>query len=292
MLTKEEAGNFLATHLNISNEELNQEKKLQLLNRIISSYHKTIPFQNLGLLSKEPSTRHKPTLEEVKDNVLKGKRGLCYINNVFMCYLLKSIGYEAQFGIASVACKNNHIIVLVSSVESSGDLYLVEVGCGYPTFQAIPLNFETESPTYTDSFLEYKFIKKDGRIWRMHKRGDLRPGGPSVPSQDIINGCRRFYDFSLETQPLQYYDKYMEEVYSNPGMSPFHKSLRIIYFKEGNTFGFKDKTLLEENSRHELVGTQLENLDILNSIISKKCLQFSKDTVEKATSNWMKQNFS
>ena len=37
-------------------------------------------------------------------------------------------------------------------------MYLIDVAAGYPSFQAINLDFKVETP---DSYLLYKFIRKD-----------------------------------------------------------------------------------------------------------------------------------
>ena len=39
------------------------------------------------------------------------------------------------------------------------NVFLIHLGCGYPTFEAVPVNFEEESVVYKHSFLEYKFVK-------------------------------------------------------------------------------------------------------------------------------------
>ena len=51
---------------------------------------------------------------------------------------------------------NDHIM---TRVDIERNVFLVDVGCGYPTFEAVPVNFEEEFVVYKQSFLEYKFVK-------------------------------------------------------------------------------------------------------------------------------------
>ncbi len=73
-----------------------------------------------------------------------------------MKLLLEALGYSVYHISSHVSdgpTEENHVITIVTF---DGIKYLVEIGCGYPTFQPIPLNFEDESIVYKESFIKYK----------------------------------------------------------------------------------------------------------------------------------------
>ena len=59
----------------------------------------------------------------------------------------------------------------MTRVDIKGNLFLVDVECGYPAFEAVPVNFEEESAVYKHSFLEYKFVKskETSDVIRLHR---------------------------------------------------------------------------------------------------------------------------
>ncbi len=57
---------------------------------------------------------------------------------------------------SNIRATNNHILMMiVTDLNAPGDNHLVDVGNATPCFIPIPLNFEVESPIYTQSFLQY-----------------------------------------------------------------------------------------------------------------------------------------
>ena len=88
----------------------------------------------------------------------------------------------------------------IYDVCTPGDRYLFEAGLGLPTFRPINLDFEAESPVFVDSFLEYKYVKHEGKIFRMHRSGcPIIKSGRKHPLVDFyIEDWRRFYIADLE----------------------------------------------------------------------------------------------
>ena len=182
-------------------------------------------------------SRHKPTLEEIRTDVLTGVGGLCYNLNVATFYLLQALGYTASLASAtctsSVISPGNHIIVYITDLVTPGDKYLVEVAVGFPTFRAVSLDFEEESPVFVDSFIEYKYVKHNGQILRMHRKGcPVRARGCRDPPINFYLGeWRRFYMAEVKsTTDVTYFDKYFEGVWTQPDLSPFHTSIRVVGF--------------------------------------------------------------
>ncbi|KAI8504001.1 hypothetical protein Bbelb_180690 [Branchiostoma belcheri] len=280
MLTREEALNFLAGDLRITGAERRLlDDKLGLLNEAIRSYHNSVPFQNLTLFSMETRDRAAPTPDQIKQDVLSGKGGLCLTQNVFFFYLLQALGYDV-FLISCASHRIKHVTVVARNVAEKGDVYLVEVGCGFPTFQAIPLDFQELSPVYQHSFLEYRFVKKGELIERQHRRGDTRPLGPGQQA----GTWREFYAFTLEPRDLDFFREPMNTVYTVPGR--FLQSLRVITFQKDRLRAIKDWSLLEEQDDHTLRETQIHSMHEMMAIIKELAPKVDQATVTKALSHW------
>ena len=74
-----------------------------------------------------------------------------------------------------ISCSFETVTFLID--ESS---HLVDLGCGYPFFEAIPLHRLPRS--YSQAGLEYQLAIVDGQLARLHKRGDSVPEGEVIHS--------------------------------------------------------------------------------------------------------------
>ena len=143
--------------------------------------------------------RRRPTLEEIKADIFSGAGGVCYNLNTATFYLLKALGFDVVLVrarvLSSIMRPSDHVIVHARDVEKPGDAFLVDAGNGFPTFKAISLDFEKESPVYRDSFHEYKFIRHEGKVLRMHRDGNQNSRGHIHGADlDIVDG---WYCFSM-----------------------------------------------------------------------------------------------
>ena len=188
--------------------------------------------------------RRMPTVEQIKDDVFAGRGGLCYTLNTFMKLFLEALGYAAHHIAGTVIETNGHIM---TRVDIEGNVFLVDVGCGYPTFEAVPVNFEEESVVYKQSFLVYKFTKSKETtcivdvIKRKHRTSK---NWKEVITKVDPDGWWQFYYVDLTPRNLDFFIEPMTKVYTTAGITPFHDSLRLVVFPDSNMFGFKDKTLL------------------------------------------------
>ena len=196
-------------------------------------------------MSETANDRRLPNLEEIVDDITSGKGGLCFTNNTFFQIALECLGFDAFCVAASVSSANSHIIIGVRNVVTDGDLYVVEVGCGYPSFSAISLDFATESPTFKDSYLTYKLVRRsaddphdayDGSL-PVYERWQKRDGVRPVPPQDLRGEDKdwyRFYHFTMEPRSLTFFEPFIGPLYeSATGVGPFHKILTVTQFPEG-----------------------------------------------------------
>ena len=157
MLSRQEAEWFAIEVLKVPfTVERVKYDPISLLNELTRAFHATIPFQDISLLSMPAKERSMPTVEQIKEDVFAGRGGLCYTLNTFMKLFLEALGYAAHHISCTVVEIGDHIM---TRVDIEGNMFLVDVGCGYPTFEAVPVNFEDESVLYKHSFLKYKFDK-------------------------------------------------------------------------------------------------------------------------------------
>ena len=281
-LSKEEAVQFVTEILGISVPSNLEEDRVTFLNMLIKATHSSVPWQNITLLGEAEADRHKPTLKEIKEAMMCGFGGLCYSIGVFMTYLLQALGYEAYFSTGSVRNHpDNHIIAIVENLTSPGSKHLVDAWCGWPTFEAIPLDFDVESTIYSHSFLEFKFIRKGDTYLRLH-RGDLYtqallPGDSSVPAE-----WRKVYEFDLTPRELSHFDQSMSDIYTLPSsaVSPFLLSFCAIIFNNLKLVVIKDTTLIIEKDNHEMEFTKFSSRE---EMISTMKTYFPQITVEDIT---------
>ena len=127
--------------------------------------------------------------------MISGIGGLCYSLNVANFFILKALGFDALLAAAAIGGRNSHVTVYVQNVERTGDTFLAEASVGYPSFRAVCLDRE-ETPVFRDSFLEYKYMRRDGKLLRLHRQGDL--GGRRNVQHAYIDGWRVAYTAELK----------------------------------------------------------------------------------------------
>ncbi|XP_046558296.1 uncharacterized protein LOC124267422 isoform X2 [Haliotis rubra] len=293
MLDENEAFAFIEKKLDVPDPRSKlSASKLDFLNFLILKMQHAFPFQSVSLIAEDKDTRHRPSLSEIGESMSSGVGGLCYTHNVFMFCLLRGLGYKAFFNhctvTSSVTYPNNHVVVIVKDVKQTGDIYLCEAGMGHPTFQAICLNFIKESPTYNDSYLEYKYIKHEGKVMRMHGDGDFRSQS-ELPFDFYVGKFRRFYELKLEpSDELSDFDEHFDHVYTNKAASPFHVSLRALIFKNKRATVIVNSRLMLENDLRQFDVTNLETDDSLREAYSTHFPALPSDIVAAAVANWRK----
>ncbi len=279
MLSQEEAVCFTSEVLDIEKPiERKRADALTFLNELIVRFQQVIPFQSLSLIAESPHLRRRPTLEEIKRDVMCRRGGLCYVLNTFMKFLLQALGYDVYFVASCVILPvENHIITVVCNLKCNGDRYLVDVGVGYPTFEAIALDFENESAVYKHSFLEYKFVKEEGKINRWHhSKTDKRP----VKPEDVVGNWKRIVKIDMTPQDFELFHVRMDEVYTNPAVTPFHTSVRALIYAVQKAVCIKDMSLLMENDEHSLCEVKLADEKELLQAVRKYFPQLHSTAVD------------
>ena len=187
----------------------------------------------MTLLGQPAEERRVPTWEDIRAAVMGGYGGLCYTLSVFMNALLTALGYDMYLAGGSVYYDSDtHVIVIARNLTTRGSLHLVDLS-GFPTFGAIPLDFENESPVYHNSVHLYKFIRVNSKIiWRMHRQ-DLEQERPLVHGREcFVDGWRRFCQINITPRDLPSFYDTMVAVYTKPELNatPFFKTLHAVWY--------------------------------------------------------------
>ncbi|XP_070533097.1 arylamine N-acetyltransferase, pineal gland isozyme NAT-3-like [Ptychodera flava] len=292
MITRQEALDFVESHLKIENpSEKFHENRLAFLNSLIEAYQYNVPFHNITLLCLDKEQRRAPSKEEIEQNALTTIGGLCLENNAAFHFILESIGFDVNFISARVINPNDHCLSIANNVVSDGDQFLVDVGFGYPSFQAIPLDFKQESPIYCHSCCKYKFVRKEDVIERQHLRTvkkDMWETDKLVP-ENSTGVWRHSYNFKLTPVDFSCYGAAMNNIYTIPSCSRFLVSLRVITFPNGKCISLKDNSLLTEGDDKCLHETLLKSVAEMKGWILKLCPQISPVKIEKALNYWEKE---
>ena len=150
MLTREKAIEFLQDSWHMENVELQlaNDRETFLNKLIVCAYHR-IPFHLL--LAFMPPEWQVKGFSDINDWCMSGQGGHCGLISPFIWHLLTVLGFNAYLSLATVTKPqdlNGHIIVIVKDLVKTGDYHLVDCALGQPSFRAISLNFEKESPVF------------------------------------------------------------------------------------------------------------------------------------------------
>ena len=293
-LSFDEALDFLKNILKIVDIDENirdatKDVKFSFLSKIIQAFHIRLPFQNVSMLSLEPSQRRAPTWSDIKADMMAGVGGLCLTLNAFMYALLTSLSYDVFLAMASVSKEgtNSHALVILRNGLKEGDVHIIEAGFGFPTFTPIPWNCERgETDEYVFSFVTLKYIRRGELLIRLHKTTCSSPGGVYKSE----NGWSFMYYFNLS--PFKFADFYddklsnLEPLYTDPAYrAPFFRSLRMIQWEEdGTAKAIRDNSLLVEKNG-ELHESMIDDSSLKQTVLDNFPL-INPATLEKALVTW------
>ncbi|XP_013393727.1 uncharacterized protein LOC106161340 [Lingula anatina] len=286
LVSRSEAVDFVERVLGLDDiEKRLATDKLVFLNNIIYEYHCKVPFHNLDLLALPVAERRIPTTNELKKRGLSGRGGLCYQMNGFLYFVLGALGYEVTLARGTVNVPGDHVLIIARAVVTSEDMYLIEAGCGHPTLQAIPLDFEEESSIYTFSFCTIKFVRKEHGIARLHKVYRGSPLFP-LPPKDESTSWFSFYHFNTDPSILEDIAIPMEAPYTNPE-SIFLRSIRVICFPMGKLLGIKDNAIVDDQNG-QICSTELRDSDAIMKTVCRlfPVLSSPREIVEMAVKMW------
>ncbi|XP_076039678.1 uncharacterized protein LOC143024644 [Oratosquilla oratoria] len=262
---------------------------LTWINNIIKSFQKHIPYQNITLLQDE--IKGVPQWDNIyNDCIVTSKGGLCLSLNVALAAIFSAFGLPCYLVSATyVATKTEgvHSIVLLECKSSNSqhrrssnrisrrsslisrlkNIYLADVGCGFPTLQAIHLYSEL-GKVFSDCGLEYKFVQRRNMYERLHRKGD------EIPEEEkniIRNGWRVVFSFTLTPRPFEHFQKTMEPIYLDPVTSPYFTEIDVVrYFSKHDMIALKNDFVIMSSMKESKEKT-FSNLETeLNTLYSNE----------------------
>ena len=293
MFTYREVVDLLQNSWGIENfeERLRNDRK-KLADEIVQVIHEKVAFQSISLLSSADKHRQ-PTYEEIKERCVRGIGGLCCDMTPFTWGLFQALGFSVQM-VSSVVTStltapNNHMLLLINGFEAKSDVHLVDCGTGFATFRTISLNFSKESPIFKDSFAEYKYIRLDGKILRMHGKGDIfkRNDPPKEGLDFYIGHWRRFYSFDPKEKPNDAH-KPVKDVHRTvaTGRTPFTSSPRAVWYPGKRAVAISNNRLIVESETGELVTTVLKSDEEILKAYQVHFPQLQQGEVRRALAEW------
>ncbi|KAK7079332.1 hypothetical protein SK128_021136 [Halocaridina rubra] len=215
-------------------EELLKKDRLGFVKRLILSYLEHVPFQCITIISQSQEEKHVPTFDEVIEAVLSLEGGVCYTLNTFMCVLLQTLHLKADILAGSYSTfgdNHTHVVVLLQDLRSIGDNFIIDVGCGFPFKDPIPVS-ELPCSRYFAG-LEYRYEWRENMILRLHRVGDYVPDGEKPV---MLEGWRKVFHFDLHPVNFEYFRTPMKEIYIDETCS-FHTTLHAVRYPKRTYLG-------------------------------------------------------
>ncbi|XP_030837354.1 uncharacterized protein LOC115922523 [Strongylocentrotus purpuratus] len=147
-MTTDEALIFLRDVLGMETTKDNIHKdRVAFLDEMTMAWLHHIPFQSIRAISVPHPERHLPSFAEIKKDLFSKMGGLCYDHSLGTLAILRALGFDVSLVTCDVSFQDSHALVLVHNASSQGSIHMEDVGTGYPTFKAIPFDFELVSPS-------------------------------------------------------------------------------------------------------------------------------------------------
>ncbi|XP_072035502.1 uncharacterized protein [Amphiura filiformis] len=290
MLSHKEAVRFLTDVLKIDSiQDKLTNDKAALLNEIINLYQRKIPFQSITVISRRDEDQHLSTMDDIKAQILSIQGGICYDHNIFMKHLLETLGFEVYLNACETGLNGvcSHVSVLAKNLVKTGDNYYVDVGTRDPFFQAIPLDFDKESPVYKCGFQVYKFVKEGEEISWWQKVNRSYSTVPQNEKGIIIDGWKKFMTFTLEPREIKCFRDHVIKHYvtQSPPKSKvtFLQLMHVVAYPGQKLLAILGTSLFHENDEGKIEKTKITSKEELIGLYAKYFPQFPADLVTIAT---------
>ncbi|XP_071508761.1 uncharacterized protein [Diadema antillarum] len=297
VMTSEEAFTFVHEVLEVTSpKEKMASDPVAFLHEILYSWQANMPFQTVHSIATPKKDRHRPTLLEVKNDILVKLGGRCYHNNVGCYMVMKALGYQVSLVPANtVSIKSTHAVIMVYNLSGEGSKHLADMGTGgWPTFQPIPLDFEKESPEYHESFLIYKFVRQGDVIVRLHNV-ESDPAGANFYKASFKDEWYTYASIRFNTPvAVSHFDNVMTRLYTQVNDDlPLLSKLLCIAFPKGRFLSINNTTLLEEQENGWVKKTYLRSRDEIIDVFKRHFPHFDESTIHAAMDDeFVKLDFS
>lgn len=301
-LTRQEALEFVERRLNVGEaEKLLAENRVGFLDDLIVAFHNNVPFQTMTNMAVSPERRRVPSVEEIKHDVYSGRGGMCIALNGYFHAVLVALGYDCYLteGRMWNADPNTHAVIIVRNLFGTDDSRLVEVGVGYPTLGAVPLDFDLESPTSVE-------LVWRGRVVRVQEEEGGDDHGSRCPvflrqrkqiDPEVVArlgfGVREnpdqwntVYRFKLEPQSFaELYEHIDANVFRNVSHG-LNRTLRLMQWHKNRAVIVLNDLLVRETGQGVCLAVRLESDEEIADTIVSEFPVFGRDLVEKAIAQW------
>ncbi|XP_072180205.1 uncharacterized protein [Diadema setosum] len=296
VMTSEEAFTFVREVLGVTSpRDKMASDPVALLNEILFSWQANMPYQTVRSIATPKKDRHRPTLLEVKNDILAKLGGRCYHNNVGCHMVIKALGYQVSLVPGDiVGTKSAHTVIMVYDLSGEGSKHMADVGTGgWPTFELIPLDFEKESPEYHESFLIYKFVRQGDFIVRLHN-AESDPAGLEHFKASLKDGWYTYASIRYdEPVAVSHFDDVMTDLYTQVNDDiPLLRKLWCMAFPKGRFLSINNTTLLEEQNDGCIKKTYLRSRDEIIDAFKRYFPQFDECAINAAMDDeFVKLNF-
>jgi N-hydroxyarylamine O-acetyltransferase len=224
---------------------------LDALSELVAAHVRRIPFENVSKIHrwKRMGLCGLPDVELYLDGVERSRLGgTCYANNVHLCSLLASLGYDARLCAADMHEPDLHLVIMVTLGELD---HLVDVGYGAPFLAPFPLDAAVDQ-VVADGRDSYVLKPRDlaGRSRLEHHRdGRLVHGYLAKPE------ARRLEDFGGVIAR-----SFLPE-------ATFMNAVVLTRFSPGRSISFHNLTLVESAGGRSVVTTLPDRAALIEALV-------------------------
>jgi hypothetical protein len=205
-----------------------------------------------------------------------------------------------------------HMSVILKDVMAEGDVWMVDIGCGYILPMPVCLSFPGwESPVYSHGFLRVKFVRYDPtlpppadvwspvaasaapHLWRLHATTSSFDARECTLNRD--DGFNHpFWRMSLTPRPLHDAGE-TQQVRAFTGYQKLRASIGIgatlsmVYIKADNREGRLDAHVLRDVAG-ELRGERVADADTLVELLMTYFETFGRDALTRAVAQLLLGN--
>jgi len=223
MLSEQNVNHFFVDILNFPQwKQVKETGTLQtFLKELVQRYQYYCYFHSIEMMSTPPDKRRPPVVEDSIRLGLAGSGGVCIHQNQFMTLVLQALGFNSFttagtcVGSDSEAEGNHCMCILKISDE---EIYAIDVGCGQPVDEAIPLHKLPYQGVYAAFRYEYRYNQVDKLYEKWQLDGTFFRGKYKDPEKSELR-----YTFSLEPKGPDYFNRTLIDIFTNADTSIFLK---------------------------------------------------------------------
>ena len=206
----------------------------------------SVPFTNIMMLVRP---RRSPTHEEIIDDMLSLRGGLCGHYNPFMNEVLRHCGFDSSLVPGWMNGKLSHMAIVVSIGQ---DNWWLDFGNGHPYLTPIKLGLEE---IHCHAGQSYRIVANPEESYSLEHK---------LPLEESFT---ENYRFTTERVPFSHFDEMVECHYTTPGFGPFLESVRFIRFPGGEMLAIRDDVLLR-TTEGELTEQIIDGIEEMERIIN------------------------